>query len=345
MATCRSLLSLCRSMVLMLASLAVANLTVAAEHPEQIVRLGASAPYSFVAFANADLDTVINAERAVVLVHGIRRNADEYFQSGLHLLKQAGLTPTDTLLLAPNFLTESDRHTAADMPLWPRDEWMQGTPSGGDRPGIAAFAVLDDLLAYLGDRERFPRMREIIMIGHSAGGQLMQRYTLTGRADQALATRGIAVRYVVSSPSSYLYLDDSRWQAAAFEPPADRSCPNYNRYRYGLEGSPVYLTEQSLSPKQLLRRYATRDVTYMVGELDKNPQDRVMDRDCGAMLQGRTRVERQLTYMQYERFLAAKWGMEINHRQFQVTAAGHNAAQLFSTKSVADELFPQADPR
>lgn len=335
-----SLLSLSRSMALVMAGLALATQAFAAETPQQTIRLGASSPYSFVTFANADLGTTVDAERAVVLVHGVKRNADEYFQSGLNLLKQAGLAKTDTLLLAPNFLTERDKHTDADIPLWPRDEWMQGTPSSGGRPGIHALGVLDDWLAYLGDRKRFPRMQEIILIGHSAGGQLVQRYSLLGRADQALATHGITVRYVVSSPSSYLYLDDNRWQADAFQPPADRTCPDYNRYRYGLEGSPAYLTEQNLSPEQLLHRYAARDVTYMVGALDNNPDDRVMDRSCSAMLQGRTRVERQLAYMRYEQFLATKWGMDIHHRQFQVTGAGHNDAHLFNAKSVANELFP-----
>lgn len=328
-----------RGVALVIAGLAVVPQAVAAE-AQQTVRLGASTPYSFVVFANSDLQGVVTAERAVVLVHGVRRNADDYFQSGQRLLENAGLTAADTLLLAPNFLNDMDKRAGADMPLWPRDKWMHGTRSNGDRPGIYAFSVLDDLLAYLSDRQRFPQMKEVVMIGHSAGGQLMQRYTVMGRADQALAARDIAVRYVVSSPSSYVYLEDSRLQDDAFKPVVTIMCPSYSRYRYGLGNAPAYLTQQGLSAEQLFRRYADRNVTFMVGSLDKNPRDRMIDRTCGASMQGSTRVERQLTYMRYEQFLSAKWGVEVRHPQFQVEGIGHNAARLFASQPVADALFP-----
>jgi pimeloyl-ACP methyl ester carboxylesterase len=328
-----------RGMALVIAGGAVVPQVLAAQ-AQQTVRLGTFTPYSFVVFANADLHHVVTAERAVVLVHGVKRNADDYFQSGQRLLEKAGLTAADTLLLAPNFLNDMDTRAGPDMPLWPRDKWMHGTRSNGERPGIYAFSVLDDLLAYLGDWQRFPQMKEIVMIGHSAGGQLMQRYTVMGGADQALAARGIAVRYVVSSPSSYVYLEDSRLQDGAFKPMVTIMCPSYSRYRYGLGKPPAYLTRQGLSGEQLFRRYAARDVTYLVGALDKNPRDRVMDRTCGANMQGSTRVERQLTYMRYEQFLSAKWGVEVRHRQFQVEGIGHNAARLYASETVANTLFP-----
>lgn len=337
---CLRLNALKRGLALVIAGMTFAAQAFAEDPAQQTVRLGHSAPYSFVIFANGNLQRAVKAERAVVLVHGVKRNADDYFQSGQRLLENAGLTADNTLLLAPNFLNDMDTRAGDDMPLWPRDKWMHGTQSNGERSGIYAFAVLDDLLGYLGDRQRFPQMKEVVMIGHSAGGQLMQRYTVMGHADQALASKGIAVRYVVSSPSSYVYLEDSRLQDDAFKPVVTIMCPSYSRYRYGLVKAPAYLARQGLNDEQLFRRYAARDVTYMVGALDKNPRDRVMDRTCGANMQGSTRVERQLTYLRYEQFLSAKWGVEIRHPQFQVQGIGHNAARLFASKNVASALFP-----
>ncbi|MDF0730770.1 hypothetical protein P0Y43_08500 [Pseudomonas entomophila] len=308
----------------------------------QTLRLGQAQPYNFVAFANNDLQRAnLPVQRAVVLLHGVKRNADDYFDSGQTLLQNAGFSDADTLLLAPNFLTPADRRAAADMPLWPKDKWMHGTPSQSGRTGIAGFTVLDDLLAYLTDRQHFPQLKEIVFIGHSAGGQLMQRYTLLGDGDQRLRGTGISLRYVVSSPSSYLYLDDNRLQGDAFKPVQTVLCPSYNQYRYGLERAPDYFTRQGLSAAQVFQRYAARQLTYMVGERDANPNDRVMDASCGAGMQGSTRVERQLTYLRYEAFLAQKWATPIDHRQFQVSGVGHNAARLFAAKSVARELFPR----
>lgn len=307
----------------------------------QTLRLGQAQPYHFLAFANADVQQPsLPVQRAVVLLHGIKRNADDYFKNGQALLDNAGLTNADTLLLAPKFLTPSDRRVADDVPLWPKDKWMHGTESQSGRTGIAGFSVLDDLLAYLADRQRFPQLKEILFIGHSAGGQLMQRYTVLGDGDQRLQGSGISLRYVISSPSSYVYLDDSRLQDGAFKPVQTILCPSYNYYRYGLERPPAYFSRQGLDARQVFQRYAARNLTYMVGARDNNPRDRIMDGSCGADMQGATRVERQLTYLRYEAFLAQKWATPIAHRQFQVKGIGHNAARLFAAKSVATALFP-----
>lgn len=307
---------------------------------QQTLRLGQAKPYNFVTFANADLQQAVPATRAVVLIHGVRRNADDYYQNGLNLLKKAGLTSTDTLLLSLNFLTDTDPRAGADMPLWARDKWMHGVDSEKGRPGIAGFSVLDDLLVHLADRKRFPDLKEIVLIGHSAGGQLMQRYSILGDGDERLAGSGISVRYVVSSPSSYVYFENSRLQDGAFQPVRTIMCPSFSRYRYGLDRAPFYLTRQGLDTEQLFRRYAARDVTYMVGERDNNPRDRIMDRTCGASMQGSNRVERQLNYLRYEAFLSSKWGVPIRHRQFQVAGIGHNVARLFATETAANGIFP-----
>lgn len=106
-----------------------------------------------------------------------------------------------------------------------KSQWLQGHESGAGHTGVSAFAVLDDLLAYLADRHRFPHLQDITLIGHSAGGQLLQRYTLLGTGDQALRTLGIHVRYIVASPSTYLYLDANRPLGEGFALYLPRSAP------------------------------------------------------------------------------------------------------------------------
>ena len=330
-----------RKAVLAIALLATALHVGVAGASQQVLRLGQNAPYNFLAFANADLSATSPVSRAVVLVHGVRRNADDYYGYGLNLLKKAGLEAGDPLLLAPNFLTAEDSRAGNDMPLWARDKWMHGTASSNGRRGIDSFVVLDDLLLYLADRQRFPAMQEILLIGHSAGGLLMQRYSILGDGDERLASRGIKVRYVVSSPSSYVYIEDSRLQDGSFKPVRTVMCPSFSRYRYGLDRAPFYLTRQNLDARQLFRRYAARDVTFMVGEQDNDPWHRVMDRTCGANMQGAHRVERQLNYLRYEAFLSSKWGVPVDHPQITVAGIGHNAARLLATEIVADTLFPK----
>jgi len=306
---------------------------------QQLLRLGRGVPYGFLVFANAALDAGASAERAVMVIHGVRRNADDYYAYGLKLLDKAGLSGGGTLLLAPNFLTPQDGRGDDDMPLWERDQWMHGTASSSGRQGIDAFAVLDDLLLYLADRQRFPALKEIVLIGHSAGGQLIQRYSILGDGDKHPALGGIHIRYVVSSPSSYLYFEGSRLRDGVFKPVRTIMCPSFERYRYGLERAPAYLVRQGLDARQVFRRYAVRDVTFMVGARDNNPWHRILDRSCGAEMQGAHRVERQLNFLRYEAFLSDKWGVPIHHRQITAAGIGHNAARLLVAPSVVDTLF------
>ncbi|MCP1496459.1 hypothetical protein J2Y86_001166 [Pseudomonas migulae] len=308
----------------------------------QTLRLGRDVEaYPFRVYANADLyQPLKHIERAVVILHGVQRDADRYFETGRKLLDKAGLSDDQTLLLAPNFLTPTDPDVADDMPLWPRDKWMHGLESQSGRTGIPGFQVLDDLVAYLSDRQRFPALKEIVMVSHSAGAQLMQRYAVVNHLDAGLKSSGLHIRYIIASPSSYLYFDDNRLQVGGFSPVTTVICPSYGRYRYGLEGAPAYVQTQQLSPQQLFARYAARDVTYLVGAKDNNPNSRVMDSSCGANFQGQTRVERQLVYIAYERFLGKKWQTPVNHPQHLIRGLGHSAAQMFSDEQVARIIFP-----
>lgn len=67
----------------------------------QTMKLGKAEPYPFFTYANARLDMLPPVKRAVIVLHGIHRDADHYYRSGLILLGNAGLTRDDTLLLAP----------------------------------------------------------------------------------------------------------------------------------------------------------------------------------------------------------------------------------------------------
>lgn len=306
----------------------------------QTMTLGKPAPYSFFTYANARLDTRLPVQHAVIVLHGVHRDADHYYRSGLTLLGNAGLTQDDTLLLAPRFFSEDDPQKTPTPPLWVKSQWLQGQESVAGRSGISAFAVLDDLLAYLADRHRFPHLQDITLIGHSAGGQLLQRYTLLGTGDQALRALGIHVRYIVASPSTYLYLDANRPLGEGFAPLPAAQCADYDRYRYGLPGAPDYFVTQHLDARQVLGRYAARDVTYLVGERDRHPHSQIMDRSCAAQAQGSDRVERQLNYLRYEAFLAQRWSITLAHRQYVLPGIGHDPARLLTDPGVAKLLFP-----
>jgi len=308
---------------------------------EQVIDLeAAGAAYPFAVYSNIDLRRPdAGIQRAVVFVHGVQRDADRYFGVGLGLLQAARLDATSTVLLVPHFLTASDASPDANIPLWRGGNWMQCQSSRG-KEAINSCGVLDDIARYLSAGKRFPVLKEIVFIGHSAGGQLMQRYAVLNNSEESLRKAGMRVRYVVSSPSSYLYLDANRPEGESFRPVNSILCPGYNNFRYGLANMVPY--GMGLDGEQLFKRYAAREVVYLVGAEDNDPTYESLDKSCGAATQGTDRLDRHRNYMRYEQFLAQKWQTPVTRAAMVVPKAGHEAAEIFESRDVAAKIFQAA---
>src|SRR3546814_17828362 len=67
---------------------------------------------------------------------------------------------------------------------------------------------------------------------------------------------------------------------------------------------PAYAADSDAA--SLYVRYAARDVVYLLGSADNNPEDHDLDKPCGAEAQGATRLSRGLGYLRYERPLAGR---------------------------------------
>src|SRR5690606_39296991 len=59
---------------------------------------------------------------------------------------------------------------------------------------------------------------------------------------------------------------------------------------YGPQQLPAYAAGQD--PAGLYVRYAARDVVYLLGSADTNPEDHGLDKRCGAEAQGATQIGR-----------------------------------------------------
>lgn len=269
--------------------------------------------------------------RVILMLHGIKRNGDVYYSISLDFLRKLDLDPAQTLLLTPNFMTERDALALPSMALWRSDDWMQGNDSTHGQKGISSLSVLDDTSAHVSSGQ-FPSLEEIMFMGMSAGGQLLQRYAVLNNHEDALKLIGIKSRYIIASPSSYLYLDNNRPADSGDFACADAvRYPGYDDWRYGLGSMPPFgLLDASgtADGQTLFKRYAARDVTYCVGSADNDPDHVFLDKACGARLQGSNRLERQGNYVRYLQFLARKWRTPVHHSHFLIPGAGHNAAAV-----------------
>lgn len=265
--------------------------------------------------------------RAVVVVHGHGRNAAGAFAAAERARAAAG---AEALLVAPHFLTRSDPG-GAGLLRWHRDAWTAGLPA--ESPTHAsAFDVLDALLARLSDRTRFPALTDIVLAGHSAGAQLVQRYAAVGHG----AGAGLQVRYVVANPSSYLWFGPDRpgpdGRPGPFEGAA--ACPGWDSWKYGLSGDlPPYVTGDAAS---LESRYVSRDVVYLLGAADTDPNHRQIDRSCAALAEGPYRLARGRAFLAH---LQARHPTLPAQRAHEVPGVGHNAAGMFASACGLAALF------
>ena len=270
-------------------------------------------------------------QRALIVIHGRLRNAQTYLHSAEQAASQAGQLST-TLVIAPQFLNESDgtRNALSDSVLrWHANDWMAGDPAVSPAP-LSSYAALDQILERLSDRKRFPALREVVIAGHSGGAQVVQRYALTTQADKALQADGIKVRYVVANPSSYAYFNAQR-PIPTFDA---ANCPGFNTWKYGLKELPAYAEGQK--HRQLEQAYVERDMTYLLGAKDTDPNHPALDKSCEAEAQGAFRLERGKNYFEY---LTQRHPQGLNQRLVEVPGVGHNGDQMFTSPEGQKALF------
>ncbi|HEV8308278.1 MAG TPA: alpha/beta hydrolase [Methylomirabilota bacterium] len=275
--------------------------------------------------------TYAGIKRAVIVIHGLSRNAPGYFSYVVQSAIVAGKL-NETIVMAPYF-----RPAASDARVlyWKGDGWREGELSndpGGGAPRMTSFHVIDVLLAMLNHQALFPDLDAIVIAGHSAGGQFTQRYAATSPAASYFA--GSRFRFVVSNPSSYMYLGPERWISDRFRiPPLEVRllCGGWDRYKYGLGGRDGYVGQ--LHASAIRQQYRVRDVIYLIGQADTGNAE--LDRGCEANLQGRHRYRRGVIFKDFMQTFYPGNG----HRLLIVPGVGHDANQMFNSAPGRSALF------
>jgi len=275
--------------------------------------------------------------RAVIVIHGKLRNADTYFHSAEQARAAAGASAAGSLLIAPQFLAGTDLKAhaePADLLHWRGDAWMGGEPAAGSVP-LSSFAALDAIVKRLADRRLFPNLQQITIAGHSGGGQVVQRYAIAMHALPALASERIGINFLVANPSSYAYFDAQRLTADG-TPVHDvaAQCPGFDEWKYGMQNRPAYLSDYT--PAQLEQSYVARQVDYLIGGNDTDPNQAVLDKSCPAEAQGPQRMARAQAYYHY---LQARHPSGLNHSFNIVPGVGHDGARMLTSACALKLMF------
>jgi pimeloyl-ACP methyl ester carboxylesterase len=287
---------------------------------------------SFPLYLSADWSNPLpDITRAVLVLHGVLRNADDYFRAALSAQAAAGDVGKTTLMIAPQFLIAQDVDAfklPAQTLRWSLYGWQGGEPALAPSPA-SSFDALDAILAKLADRKLFPNLKEVVVFGHSGGGQVVQRYAIAVKGDQALLRENIGVRYVVANPSSYAYFTKERP-----EPAIAASCHGYNNWKFGMDDRPPYLAAPTAAA--LEEAYVARRVIYLLGTLDTNPNHPALDKSCMAEAEGPYRYMRGHSYFAA---MQARDGGTPNHRLWDVPGVGHEGGKMLNSPCGLTAVF------
>ena len=297
-------------------------------------------------FSNFSIDlTRSDIAHAVIVLHGTERNAGEYYNNMTIAAFKKPAFSDSTIIVSPQFLTEEDivfHRLDKEHLYWTDGGWVSGSNSRNEptnpRPArIPSYAVLDTLMMRL--VSSFPNLKTIVFAGHSAGGQVVNRYSATSPISDILCQNfGISTKYIVANPSSYVYMDNRRainGKVDQFGVPMS-DCSGYNDWKFGLNNQFTY--PAIVGQDSIRRMLKKRQVNYLVGQLDNDPNSSSLDVSCEAMLQGKHRLERGTIYFNYLKYY---FGNEINKTQTLDTIpnAGHDNFKMFISDKALYHLF------
>jgi len=282
--------------------------------------------------------------RLLVSIHSSGYDALEYYENARLAAEQIESGLEQTLILAPHFLLKSkiEGDVPAGMLFW-RTYPFRGSARAAIGPearpvNLSPYEILDDWLAKLTTPEHLPNLREIVLVGHSAGGQMVQRYAMVTKFTPP---GELQTRFVVCAPSSYAYLTDLRWnrEAQQFRVPETAkvaNCQRWNEWGYGLDSPYQYFAH--LDPESTKASYAQRHLFYLCGGNDNDPNHSSLGKSCEAMLQGAQRLERMQIFAAYLRYT---YGDSIagRHRFGVVEGVGHSGRRNMNSAEGLRAMF------
>lgn len=233
-------------------------------------------------------------------MHGKRRDGGYYWKIMSDAVKPAedAKLVGESLVVAPQFFStvyNKGQYDDDDLAWGDRNAWQSGSLATHPKnTNVSSIDALDAVIEHYSNLDIYPSMKNITVVGHGGGGQLVQRYAVVAKD----TPDHIHVRFIHGDPSSCVYFTKHR----SFPEHGDKKkCKYYNTWRYGFEHFPGTLKELK-SPKEYFQQYIKRDVVSLVGYQDVSSTG---DESCMAKLQGgEKRRDRNLIWYRYVNSLA-----------------------------------------
>jgi hypothetical protein len=284
-----------------------------------------------------------NIKQLVIYIHGARRNGLDYYEWGEKAVKAANKNE-ETLFISPQFNSEKDledhKQDATHL-FWANNNWRIGDESvnGKKRSSdhfFSSFSLIDSMIMRVCNKKIFPKLKKIIVVGHSAGGQFVSRYL--GMTPMPNLLTKYNFRFIVMNPSTYLYLDDRRPLQMngklAFVKTDSIGCDVFDEYPRGMKKLNPYAAK--IGAETIKKHFLSRDVAFVLGGNDVNINDSSLDKSCGGNLQGRFRLERGQLFYEYIQLFSPNKKV---HQLAVVPNVAHDGDKMINSDAALSYIF------
>lgn len=246
-------------------------------------------------FSSVDLTKPLQVDSLLIFVHGIRGDANSFFCDAFKAVPASVgvIVPWfgDEQVQLSSWLASGDASTAVtggskttSSLYWKGSGWSDGAAAASGS-SIASFAAMDAVVDHASKASQ-GRLKQVVVAGFSAGGQMAQRYAWATAYNSGSSP---PVKFVVSDPSSFLYFDARRaeqecrphkdtgssWSCAKFRKYTAKSadCDAFNTYKLGLDGlsgaSPYFSQQRfTASTDAVSAAYLQKNILYIFGAAD-----------------------------------------------------------------------------
>lgn len=252
-----------------------------------------------------------------------------------------GIANDSVLILAPVFMAKQDFTAGAGHEGefgFGGELWQAGshTQLPALSKSLTSYEIMDVFTDMLADQTQFPNLNQIVVAGHSLGGQAAQRYAVLKKSK----AYDYNMRYWIGNPGSWAWLTSNFAYSNTSCPIAD-SMTSPTSWPYGLNGNQTELTSYArkdvvADQAFVIQRYISRRVSYGLGLLDNGPGTT----SCAAQWQGANHLDRGSQFiLDFKQNQYSNYGFPANHTVDFLANISHQDYPMFSSTISLQRLF------
>lgn len=297
----------------------------------------------------------LQVRRAVIVIHGLQRDAGTYavnMMSAIDAVNDTNINRSTVQIVAPIFPNGDDKNISypyynysatgskysggkqsnTSALVWKGSQWISGQPNQYPwyNNVTSPYDCIDQMLQFFDNKAMYPNLNQIVLAGHSAGAQTVDRYS----AVQKNLNLNTPVTFWIGNPNDWLYLNSSR-------PFSTSTCPTYDNWRTGLtnySGSGMlYNTALVAQGSDAVKaNYMSKNHAYARGTLDLGDDSS----GCEPFAAGMNRNERFFQFINWWRPTCPKNGaLGTQCDTVDYVPIGHDGGAMFGSAPGLARIF------